>query len=223
MKIKQLLTMGTAVALVGLIGCQKDPSTSGLRSEYLVYTAQDTAADFAAIDTYYIPDSILLIGTHAVNDTGDRVSKYWKDADALTLINTVVGEMNARGYTRILDGAARQTADVGFQVSYIEQTTYFTGLSNPYWWWDYPYYWSPGYWGYWSGWYYPFAVYYGYTTGSLLVEMVDLKNGDTTTRKLPILWNSYVSGLVHGDDEININRASEALKQAFTQSPYLKK
>lgn len=223
MKIKHLFTMVTAVGLMGLIGCQKDPSTSGLSSEYLVYTAHDTSADFATIDTYYIPDSILLIGSHAVNETGDRVSKYWNDADALSLINTIVSEMNSLGYTRIDEGALRQTADVGFQVSYVEETSYFTGYSNPYWWWDYPYYWSPGYWGYWSGWYYPFVVQYSYTTGSLLVEMVDLKKGDPTTRKLPILWNSYISGLVRNNKSINIERASEALKQAFLQSPYLKK
>ncbi len=223
MKIKQLLTIVTAIGLGCLAGCQKDPSSSGLRDEYLVYTAYDQKASFADITTYYIPDSILLIGSHAINETGDRVSKYWKDADALSLINTIVAEMDSRGYTRITEGTLRQTADVGFQVSYIEETTLFTGYSNPYWWWDYPYYWSPGYWGYWSGWYYPFAVYYGYTTGSLLVELVDLQHGDTSTRKLPILWNCYVSGLLRGNNQIDIAGASDALKQAFAQSPYLKK
>lgn len=221
--MKHLLSAAVALGAVLLVGCQKEPSTSGLRNEYLVYTAQDRSADFAAIDTYYIPDSILLIGAQAVNEEGDRVAKYWKDADALTLINTVVGAMNERGYTRIREADQRQTADVGFQVSYIEQTTYFSGYSNPYWWWDYPYYWAPDYWGPWTGWYYPFAVYYSYTTGSLLLEMVDLKNGDTTTRKLPILWNVYVSGLLRGSNPINIDMAVEALDQAFEQSPYLKK
>ncbi len=223
MKIKQLLSATLALGAVLLTGCQKDPSTSNLRDEYLVYTAHDRQADFSAIDTYYIPDSILLIGSNAVNEEGKKVAKYWKDTDALTLIGTVVSEMNSRGYTRLTDGELRQTADAGFQLSYIEETTYFSGYSNPYWWWDYPYYWTPDYWGYWGGWYYPFAVYYSYTTGSLLIEMVDLQHGDTTTRKLPILWNCYISGLLQGKQQIRINKAVEAIEQAFEQSPYLKK
>lgn len=223
MKIKQLLSAVLALGAVLLIGCQKDPSTSNLRREYLVYTAHDRNADFTALDTYYIPDSILLIGSQVTDSEGNRVAKYWKDDDALTLISTIVDQMNERGYTRLVDGSMRHTADAGFQLSYIEQTTYFTGYNNPYWWWDYPYYWTPDYWGYWSGWYYPFAVYYGYTTGSLLVEMVDLKNGDAGTRKLPILWNVYISGLVRGSNQLDIPRAVDALDQAFEQSPYLKK
>lgn len=223
MKIKQLLSAVLALGAVLLIGCQKDPSTSNLRREYLVYTAYDRNADFTTLDTYYIPDSILLIGSQATDSEGNRVAKYWKDGDALTLIGTIVDQMTERGYTRLTDGALRHTADAGFQLSYIEQTTYFTGYNNPYWWWDYPYYWTPDYWGYWSGWYYPFAVYYGYTTGSLLVEMVDLQNGDAGTRKLPILWNVYISGLVRGSNQLDIPRAVDALDQAFEQSPYLKK
>ena len=39
----------------------------------------------------------------------------------------------------------------------------------------YPYYWAPGYWGDWVGWHYPYSVYYGYTAGSLLMEMLDLQ------------------------------------------------
>ena len=220
MKSKHLFSSAVVVALLFAIGCQKDPSTSSLQDEYLVYTASDTEADFGAIETYYLPDSILLIGTQAVDGAGNKVPKYWNDADALSLINTVASEMNDRGYTR-LEGAERNMADVGFQLSYIEQISYFTGYSNPHWWWDYPYYWTPAYWGYWGGWYYPFAVYYSYTTGSLLVEMVDLGSEQGADKKLKVLWNSYLSGLV-GKSGPEINDAVEALEQAFEQSPYLK-
>lgn len=222
MKIKHLLIVAAAVGLTHLVGCQKEPSNSGLLDEYLVYTTHDTAADFAAINTYYIPDSILIIGSHAVNESGDKVAKYWKDADALSLINTLVSKLDALGYTRITDGTLRTTADVGLQPSYVEESTYFVGYNNPYWWGYYPYYWEPAYWGAWYGWYYPFAVYYGYTTGSLLVEMVDLNSESGTGKNLPVLWNSFISGLVD-DNRLNIPKAIEALEQAVNQSPYLKK
>ncbi|MBR5849718.1 MAG: DUF4136 domain-containing protein [Alistipes sp.] len=220
MNSKQLFSSAAIVALLLAASCQKDPSTSSLSKEYLVYTACDTERDFAGIERFYLPDSILLIGTHAVNEAGDKVSKYWSDSDALSLVNTVASEMADRGYTRV-KGANRATAEVGFQLSYVEETAYFTGYSSPYWWWDDPYYWSPSYWGYWGGWYYPFAVYYSYTTGSLLVELVDLRSEEGADRKLSVLWNSYISGLLEGK-KIRITDAVDALQQAFTQSPYLK-
>ncbi len=136
----------------------------------------------------------------------------------------MVAELDARGYTRIADPQERQTADVGLQLSYVEETTYFVGYNDPYWWGYYPYYWDPGYWGsWWGGWYYPFRTYYGYTTGSLLQEMVDLTAEESSDRKLPVIWNSYISGLLHGNNAINIDEAVEAIDQAFEQSPYLKK
>lgn len=221
MKTKHLLSVAWLL-LMGLAGCQKEPSTGALSNEYLVYTACDSEADFAAVERYYIPDSILLIGHHAVNSKGEKVAKYWSDADALSLINTIVKELDARGYTRVLDPQQRTTADVGLQPSYVEESVYYAGYNNPYWWGYYPYYWLPSYWGPWYGWSYPFSVYYGYTTGSLLVEMVDLTSESGSGKSLPILWNAYISGLLQGDN-ININGAVEALEQAFAQSPYLNK
>ena len=224
MNTKKLLSIALLTAMVVFGSCQKEPSTSSLRDEYLVYTAYDAKADFKALATYYLPDSILLIGEGAVDDAGNKVAKYWKDADALALIGTVAEELNERGYTRILDPAERQTADMGVQISYVEETTLFVGYNDPYWWGYYPYYWDPGYWGsWWGGWYYPFASYYGYTTGSLLTELVHLTAEPTADRKLPVLWNSYISGLLQGNKPINISEATEAIEQAFSQSPYLKK
>lgn len=224
MNTKHLLSFALLTAVVGFGSCQKEPSTSSLRDEYLVYTAYDDKADFKAINTYYIPDSILLIGAGKPDKDGTKEAQYWKDQDALALIGAIVSELNERGYTRITDPAERQTADVGLQLSFIQETTYYVGYNNPYWWGYYPYYWDPGYWGsWWGGWYYPFTTYYGYTTGSLLSEMVDLKAEATSDRKLPVIWNSYISGLLQGEDAININEAVEAVEQAFVQSPYLKK
>ena len=223
MNTRHLLSIALLGAVIGFGSCQKEPSTSSLRDEYLVYTAYDQKADFQAISTYYIPDSILLIGPGAVDDAGNKVAKYWKDQDALALIGAVVAELDARGYTRIADPEERQTADVGLQLSYVEETTYFVGYNDPYWWGYYPYYWMPSYWGPWYGWYYPFSVYYGYTTGSLLVEMVDLNSESGSGKSLPILWNAYISGLIDGNNRFETAAAVEALEQAFAQSPYLKK
>lgn len=224
MNTKQLLSIALLSALVGFGSCQKEPSTSSLRDEYLVYTACDEKADFKAFDTYYIPDSILLIGAGEPDSDGVKRAQYWSDSDALALIGATVAALNERGYTRVIDPSERQSADVGLQLSYVEETTYFVGYNNPYWWGYYPYYWDPGYWGsWWGGWYYPFSTYYGYTTGSLLTEMVDLTAVGATDRKLPVVWNSYISGLLRGKNPINVNEAVTAIAEAFTQSPYLTK
>ena len=139
MKTKHLLSIALLAAVVGFGSCQKEPSDSSLSDEYLVYTAYDQQADFTALTTYYLPDSILLIGPEAVNTQGNKEAKYWKDANAQALIGAVAAALNERGYERITDPLERQTADFGVQMSYVEETTLFVGYNNPYWWGYYPY------------------------------------------------------------------------------------
>ena len=78
MTVKKLRYLAYALVAVAFCACQKEPSTSGLHKDYLVYTAYDTEADFGALDTYYLPDSILLIGA------ADK-TEYWKDDNALEI------------------------------------------------------------------------------------------------------------------------------------------
>lgn len=132
--------------------------------------------------------------------------------------------MNAAGYTRISE---KEDADLGLQVSYVASTYYFQGYYNDGPWWGYyPGYWYPGYWGgnWGGGWYYPYPITYSYSTGSLLADMVNLKNApEGQKEKLTVVWNAYISGLLGGSSNLNVNRATTAINQAFTQSPYLKK
>ena len=213
MIVKNLRYTALALAAVAFCSCQKEPSTSDLHGDYLVYTAHDTGTDFSAIDTYFLPDSILLIG-------GSDRTEYWKDESAQEIIATVAAAMDNAGYTRTYDKAA---ANVGIQMSYVEQVTYFVGYNDPYWWWYYPYYWTPGYWGDWLGWHYPYGVYYGYTAGSLLTEMLDLEADQQSGKKLPVIWDSFAGGLLTGDSSLNLQRTLDAVEQAFVQSPYLSK
>ena len=167
MTTKNLLTSLLVLLAVAVVSCQKEPSTSGLHEDYLVYTDYDQQADFSDVETFYLPDSILVIG-------------------------------NA-----------------------VERVTYFVGYDYPYWWWYYPYYWAPGYWGDWLGWHYPYQVYYGYTAGSMLIEMVDLTADRQSNRKLPVIWDSFIGGLLTSSHKVNMQRTLDAVNQAFMQSPYL--
>lgn len=211
MAIKKFHLIVIALLGTALISCQKDPSTSDLHKDYLVYTAYDAGTDFADFGTYYIPDSILLIGN-------SNMTEYWKDADAQQIVNTVVTNMDERNFVRTDD---KMDANLGIQLSYVKRVTYFVGYDYPYWWWYYPYYWTPGYWGDWLGWHYPYQVYYGYTAGSLLVEMVNLDADQESGKKLPIVWDSFIGGLLTSNAEVNQQRTLDAVNQAFEQSPYL--
>ena len=107
------------LAVFALVSCEKDPDMDKLDNEYLVFTSHDTSTKFNDFSTYYIPDSILIIG-----DKKDP--EYWKDENAQTIINAFKTKMNAAGYT----AANKDDADLGLQVSYVASTYYFHGYYN---------------------------------------------------------------------------------------------
>lgn len=75
--------------------------------------------------------------------------------------------------------------------------------------------------GNWGGWYYPYAVNYAYSTGSFITELLNLDAPQGEKEKLPVLWTSYMSGLLSGSTSFNTKMAVEGVNQAFTQSAYL--
>ncbi len=201
------------VALV-FSACQKEPSLSKLDNDYVVFTDYDSSADFSAFSTYYMPDSILRI-------TNSKDPKYLTGNDAEYILSVYEDNMEARGYTRVDE---KDIADLGLQISYVEDVSYFVNYPNSYWWNGYPGYWGPGYWGPgWDYWYYPYPVVYSYSVGSFLAEMVNLSASTEASRRLPILWDAYMAGLLSGSSKLNRDLAIRAVDQAFIQSPYLKK
>lgn len=202
------------MAAFALVACRRDPDLGELSSDFLVFTNYDTTADFNNYFTYYMPDSIMIIGDK-------ETPEYWTGSDAEVILETYADNMNAFGYTRVVD---KGEADLGLQISYIQSDSYFVGYYNsPYWWNAYPGYWWPGYWGDWTDWYYPYPVVYTYSVGSLLTDMVDLTAdpGSEAERKLPVVWNSFLSGLLSGSNSFNTTLTVRAIDQSFVQSSYL--
>ena len=66
-----------------------------------------------------------------------------------------------------------------------------------------------------------YFVGYSYHVGSLLTEMVDLRVPQGQEKKLTVVWNSFMSGLLTGSNTINTALAVQAIDQSFVQSPYL--
>ena len=199
------------IAVFALTSCREDPDLGDLSSDFLVFTNYDGKADFNRFTRYYMPDSVMVIG-----DTKDP--EYWTGSKAADILKAYEDNMQACGYVRTDD---KSEADVGLQISYVQSVAYFVDYRNPYWWNEYPGYWLPGYWGDWGYWYYPYPVVYSYRVGSLLTEMVDLSTPPSADRKLTVVWNSFLSGLLSGSDAFNMELTVRAINQSFVQSPYL--
>ena len=212
--MKQVFPMLFAVALL-VAACEKTPDTGKLDDDYLVYTDYDAETDFAKFTTFYVPDSVLIID----NSSNKPKFLYGTPASELIIANYVKG-MEQAGYVRTFDKA---NADLGMQVSYVEDTYSFRYYNNYPWWYGYPWYWSFGYWGNWGGWYWPYSITYSYSTGSVLGELVDLTLPESTSKQLRVVWSSYISGLLNNDGTLNTTEVKQAIEQAFSQSPYLKK
>ena len=199
------------IAVFALTSCREDPDLGDLSRDFLVFTNYDGKADFNRFTRYYMPDSVMVIG-----DTKDP--EYWTGSKAADILKAYEDNMQACGYVRTDD---KSEADVGLQISYVQSVAYFVDYRNPYWWNEYPGYWLPGYWGDWGYWYYPYPVVYSYSVGSLLTEMVDLSTSPSADRKLTVVWNSFLSGLLSGSDAFNMELTVRAINQSFVQSPYL--
>jgi hypothetical protein len=140
--MKKVFPMLFAAALL-VTACEKTPDTGKLDDDYLVYTDYDAETDFAKFTTFYVPDSVLIID----NSSNKPKFLYGTPASELIIANYVKG-MEQAGYVRTLD---KSNADLGMQVSYVEETYRFRYYNNYPWWYGYPWYWSFGYWGNWGG------------------------------------------------------------------------
>ena len=202
-------TIPILLAALAFTACEKEPDTDKLDNQYMVYTDYDKNCDFGQLKTYYVPDSVLYI------NSGEK-KEFWKGSAANTVRDEFIENMNER-FIRVNN---IEDADIGLQLSYVASTYTFAGYGNDPWWYSYPYYWTPGYWGgYWGSWYYPYPIVYSYTTGSIIAEIVNLSVTDT--KKLPVVWSAYISGILNSNGQLHPEKTEEGIEQAFDQSPYL--
>ena len=211
--MKKLIPIFMAVFAFAFVSCEKDPDLDKLSNEYLVYTNYDKSASFSSYSTYYLPDEILVI------DGKDETTTNTSES-AQTIIAAIKTQMAARGFT-LADSKAE--ADLGVQVSYIQNTYYFTDYGYPSWGWGNSGYW-PNYWGgYWGGgYYYPYSMTYSLTTNSYITEIVDLEATTGTSAKLPVLWTNYLVCLTYSTTTTTALLV-HAIQHAFTKSLYLQK
>ena len=173
-----------------------------------MYTNYDSGTDFNTFETFYVIDSILII------DNNDK-PVYWSNSNSQKIVDAYIAKLQSVGYIAVND---ENNADLVLQLSYINNTYYFTSFGPGPWWNSYPGYWN---WGGW-GWYYPYTFTYSYSTGSIIAELVNAMTPSMQSNKLTVVWNSYISGILNGNN-LSLSRTMNAIEQAFAQSPYLKK
>jgi hypothetical protein len=197
MKTKLILFL--MAAGFALVSCTKYPPESDRLLEDLVVTTQyDTKINFNDYKTYSLASNVIKVTDDSKEPmTGETASAALAQIDK---------NMKARGFVKVADNA---DPDFGIDVLYFENTTVYT------------YYYD--YWG-WYGYYYPYYPYYpvyyaSYTTGLANIELLDLKNGNSTTGT-PIRWNAFIRGLLTGSH--TTAEITGRVDQAFIQTPQLK-
>jgi len=196
------------ILLAFMTGCRKTPDFDDLSYEFIVSTSVDKAATFSNYKTFFISDTVIYIG-----GIGSDSIMVGPEADQLT--KAVKDNLTANGYTLVGRNAS---PDLGLTLSAIKDINvvvdYYPG------WWD-PYY-GGCYWYYWCyGYYYPWSTVYTYTTGTVILNMYDLKNADAN-EQFKALWNTTALGALGSTSSVNITQGVNAINQGFLQSPYLK-
>jgi hypothetical protein len=191
--------------------CRRYPDASDLSNNFTVITNYDVTADFASYKTFILPPYVELIS----NSSGDTIlDPQYGDP----ILASIKSHMEERGYTETPNN---HQAHLGIAATVLKDVSMNTGW-YPGTWWGYPG-WAGCYW-YYCGWYplYP-ASYspYSYSNGSLIIELVDLKNPSAPEKKLHVIWTDWNSGAL-GTTTGDINNALHSIDQAFLQSPYIK-
>ncbi|MDC1106456.1 DUF4136 domain-containing protein [Prolixibacteraceae bacterium] len=219
--IKRLTKSWVTALSVALIPTLFSCDTQGpeyIEDYDLVTTTHEAKFNFSEPTYYEIPDTIV----HIVPE-GTIKDPITHEYDHHT-ISLIKEEMNTLGYIEA-DDTNNATPQIMLTVS--AMSTSYVGVIY-YDWYDY--------WG-WYGWgnYYPwlgpgytpwypnYNSYYAYKIGSVIIQMMDMENADTENKKLPIVWEANISGLLEGSDSYIQSRIEKNIPQAFEQSTYLGK
>lgn len=202
-------SLGIASIALAAIACYPDRAVDSTTEFASVTTLYDNQASFQTITKYALPDTVLYVP----KDEDKEVPAVTQEA----ILSAIRTNLNSLGWTEVTNARA-EPVDVYVTAAVASDT--YVGWVYDYWgyWGWYPY-WPPGYgpgygWGY-PGYWYP----YSYTTGSLILGMIDAR--PTGSGKVPLVWTGAVNGVL-ADATTNIAIATAGINQAFEQSPYLK-
>ena len=195
-----IFLMFLSLAVVVLQGCYPYDDQTVSDSD-VIATFYNADANFSALVTYAIPDTI-----YTFDDDGDIVpNDDISSTNANAILNSINNNLQNMGFTPVASGS-EPNADVVLFALVTSSTWVSGGCYGGYWSYWYPYY----------GWCYP--VYYTYTTGTILIFMI---NPDITDDNQSV-WRAAINGVLSSSNVNNTSRINSDINQAFTQSPYLR-
>lgn len=212
-KLVNIIFRVSLFPLILFTGCYPGESeeTAGLE---VVATEYDVNFDFSSIRTFIMPDTIMLITdpnhpdyTQAINTESNKL-----------ILKGIPDRLRALGYKRMIN-TVNELPDCYVTISVIA-TSYVLNEGIDWW----------GYWNYYPWWpvwengAYPWCpwgskIYKGYTTGTVIVHMLNSKVWEET--KIPVVWLATFNGLLKETGQSVDQRIARDLDQAFGQSPYL--
>jgi len=218
MKHSNLTIAILTISVAGLLsGCY--PDKIDYLDEYDVAgTMYDESADFSSYVSFHVLDTVM----HITED-GEDDPNLSRDHDEL-ILGLVRQNMSDKGYMEMVTPDSLNWPDLEILVQ-VMSTDFYTYFSYWYDYWSwYPGWdwWYPGYPWYPSYPWYPGGGYYNsYTTGTLIMEILDT---DVSGEEKPgIVWMGLVDGLLIKNTSSTEARLEKQINQTFIQSPYLQK
>lgn len=199
---KKIFSLVAVIGGLFLWGCYPE-GPSYTEDLDVVLTHHNHDYDFATKNTYAMPSFIVKI---TGNLTEGQEPEYIADIYASKILQKIDDNMALLGWTKVDIGASPGMilTPVAWETTTI--TFYY----------DYWYMWWGGYYPYWP--YYPPVYSYSYTTGTLLMNLMDPTV--TGTNGNPIQqWTGVLNGILNYS--YNESRMNKLINQAFEQSPYL--
>ncbi len=194
------------MAIPLIMACRKTPDLNSLQNNQVVVTDRDLEANYGAYLTYHISDTVKVIASNP-NDS------IYVGPGAKQLVDAVKANMDSRGYTFKNKGESPELGLTLVVIKDVERSTICSG------WWG-------GWWGYpWWGWgyYYPWCGSYTYSVGTSMLTLFDLKNANAN-HNIRAIWGMTAFGVFSTtNDATNVTLTTNAINQAFAQSPYIKR
>lgn len=165
-------------------------------------------ADFSKYQTYSVSDALLYVDGEKSNRLPSTL------ANRLSAV--VKEEMNALGYKLSPVGVP---ADLLVDLVFIKNTITSVTPVVPGYWWDWDWWWSE-YYPYDPFFpYYPYPIYpitSSYSTGSLVIEMVDVTSVSKND-KAPVVWHGLIRSILSNDGIKN--GGEDAIAKCFEMMP----
>lgn len=198
----------------------------------LAITKFDESQNFGELNSYFLYDTIVYI-----TDDEDDDPPHWEDGQGPHILAEIRKNFSEYGWVENTDTVGGVQADASILVSVLETDVNFYYYGWWDWWYWYP--WNPWYpyaqqsSNYWWGvpiWPGPIYPTYGYTVGTVLIDMVNMEEivapvmeEDNPKFEIPIVWTGAVNGILSGS-QMNIEgRLTTQIDQVFKQSDYLHK